>query len=67
MDEIKPFLYKHWELALKLTFLLFILCALVTSCGYINGKLNQEPDWWGEQLIESLIEQETGLKIDLTP
>jgi hypothetical protein len=44
-----------------------------TSCTYINDKLGQKPDWWGEEVVEEVIESavqiETGYRpeIDLTP
>lgn len=39
----------------------------VWSCNYINQKLGLPDDNIAEELAEELIEQKTGLDIDLTP
>lgn len=40
---------------------------LVTACSHINQELGLDPDHPVEEMIEDMIEHETGLEIDLTP
>ena len=45
-----------------------IFCAMVSgSCSYLNKKLGQEDDWWGEELLEEVIDQNLQIRVDLTP
>jgi len=45
---------------------IFIGCA-VAGCSYFNKKIGQEDDWFGEEFVERIIENETGIDIDLSP
>lgn len=40
---------------------------LLASCSPINRKLGLEDDNWIEQAVEFIIDEKTGLDIDLTP
>ena len=42
-------------------------CGVMCSCSQINQMLGQPDDWAGEQLVEAVIEMETGVRVDLTP
>lgn len=46
--------------------ILFVGCA-VGSCSYANRKIGQPDDWFVEEFVERIIENETGISIDLTP
>lgn len=48
-------------------FLIISLASFLTSCGYINQKLGLKDDNIGEELIEQVIENQTGINADLTP
>ena len=43
------------------------MIAVLCSCTYINTKMGMPDDWWGEEITEAVIKQETGLDLDLTP
>ena len=57
----------------KIYFLAIFTSVFFASCTYINGKLGQKNDWWGEEVVEEVIETaiqvEFGFRpdIDLTP
>lgn len=40
---------------------------LFNGCHYINQKLNVKDDWIGEEVLEEVIEYQTGIDVDLTP
>ena len=41
--------------------------AIAGACSNLNRAIDVKDDWAGEEIIESIIEQQTGMKIDLTP
>lgn len=52
---------------MKKTIFIFLALSL-SSCSYINKQLGLKDDNTGEELIEKVIETQTGIKdIDLTP
>lgn len=47
--------------------LLVVTCVLYCSCHYINNRMGLEDDNVIEEVVEDVIEKETGIDIDLTP
>ena len=52
---------------MRISIVFIIFSIYVGGCSYVNEKLNVDDDGVVEELIEVLIEKETGLNIDLTP
>jgi len=50
----------------KFMFLLFI-AAMLTSCGVIKFWQVDHPDNFIEEVVEDVIEEKTGINIDLSP
>lgn len=67
MNELSFYFYNYWELIVKYSLILFLVCFSFYGCSWINEKLGQKDDWFGEEFLEDIIEMETGLKLDLTP
>lgn len=59
--------YRNKELMMKLAFVALVIALAFVSCSYLNKQLNLPEDHPIEQLTEFVIEQQTGLDIDLTP
>ena len=49
----------------KLIFIFMIF--VLSSCSYINQKLGMKDDNIPEEIMEKVIENQTGVSIDLTP
>lgn len=47
--------------------LILTVSVLVAGCSAINKDLHLPNDNIGEQMLEMLIEKETGVKVDFTP
>lgn len=52
---------------LKFCAILFIVFLCCVSCQYYNRYFNLDDDWAGEEAIEQVIKNNTGIDIDLTP
>ena len=52
---------------MKLLILMAGCCLIVAGCSYLNEQCGLKDDWVGEQILEKVIEGQTGLEIDLTP
>lgn len=50
-----------------LAFLTIMISASTAGCSFINKKAGLKDDNIAEELIESLIENKTGLDLDLSP
>ena len=59
---------KKIERLLMKSIIAFILIGYaISGCSYINKKIGQKDDWFGEELVERIIKNEFGLDIDLSP
>lgn len=47
--------------------LIFICMVFLSGCSEINRKLGLSDDNIGEEVIEDIIKEETGIDVDLTP
>jgi hypothetical protein len=56
-----------WERVILRTLFALSLLALMVACTKCQQKLGLQDDWAGEEIAESIIKQQTGLDIDLTP
>lgn len=52
---------------MKLLTLAALAILLLPSCHYLNEKLGLDDDNLGEEVIEAVIQAETGMSLDLTP
>lgn len=58
----------NWEKIMKYILIVAGLSIMTFGgCQYLNHKAGLEDDWIGEELLEDVIENKTGMKIDLTP
>ena len=64
-DEIYEFYSRGWFMYLFLGFL--IIACMAGGCREMNLRMNLPDDHPIEQLCEEIIEEHTGLNIDLTP
>ncbi len=55
------------RLLMRVLILLAVSAVLIEGCTYINRKLGVEDNWWAEEAVEAVIEDQTGISIDLTP
>jgi len=55
----------NYILAATIAFVL--VSALILGCTYLNQRLGIKDDSIGEELIEEIIESQTGINFDLTP
>ena len=61
-------LEKKWvKMTLKVLVLLIIACGFVGGCSLINKKLGLSDDNVAEELFEEIIQENTGLDLDLSP
>jgi len=63
----QKFLIDHKDIMLKSCVVLISICCIFGGCSYFNKKLGLKNDHFVEEKVEKIIENETGLKIDLTP
>ena len=56
---------KEW--LMRVTLVIGFCLLLCGGCSYIKKKMNMSDDWWGEELLEDVIENKTGISADLTP
>tara|TARA_R110002096_G_scaffold88808_2_gene202741 strand:- start:450 stop:659 length:210 start_codon:yes stop_codon:yes gene_type:complete len=63
-EEEKP---DGWDIMCRVAVLLILTVAFANGCSYVNEKLGLDDDWIGEEILEQVIEQETGLDLDLSP
>lgn len=61
------YLYVYRELVLKGFLVLLVIVSMFGGCSYINSKLGIDDDGFVEEILEGIIKQKIGLKIDLTP
>jgi len=55
------------DIIMKLTIIMAVICIIVASCSYLNEQCGLKDDHILEQGLEMLIQDQTGLNIDLTP
>ena len=55
------------KMAKRTLFTIVLLSCFVSGCSWVNNKIGKNDDWYGEELVEDMIEHETGIKIDLSP
>lgn len=67
IDEIMEAAIAIVELVMKIVGIVVVAGLLVAGCSYVNKKLNQKDDWFGEELVEQVIQDKIGIDIDLTP
>lgn len=61
------YLYVYREEILKGFLVLLALAGIMGGCSYLNRSLGMEDDNPIEQMIEQIIEEKTGIDLDLTP
>lgn len=59
--------YRNKELIMKTLLISVVLMSAMVSCSYLNRQLNLPDDHPIEEFAEFVIEQQTGLDVDLTP
>ncbi len=64
-DYFKSINWRIWMI--KLIVILFTCAVCFGGCSYFNRKLGLEDDNPIEEAIEDIIENRTGIEIDLTP
>lgn len=67
MTDEAPNLTTWMKFCMALCIALLVASSMIGGCSYVNDKLEQSDDWVGEEIVESLIENQTGFSIDLTP
>lgn len=67
MNDEAPNLTTWMKFGMAFCITLLVASSLIGGCSYINDKLDQDDDWVGEEIVEYVIENQTGISIDLTP
>ena len=63
MEKVITVMY--WSI--RITVFFVVIALMFGACSYFNRQLNQKDDWWGEELLEDVIEDRIGFSVDLTP
>ncbi len=58
---------KYRNIIVNITIALLLVCSVFGGCSYLNNQLGLEDDNAIEEAIEDVIENRTGIDIDLTP
>jgi len=57
----------EWKKMAIRALIAFILISLsVGGCTWVNSQIGKNDDWFGEEILEDVIEGRTGIKIDLS-
>lgn len=64
IDWTKTDLHKQLVKFISILSIIFVCCV---SCQYCNRYFDLQDDWAGEEVVEQLIENQTGIDVDLTP
>jgi len=67
MNKLKMFVAKHKKVIMKLVVCFLVISAITGGCTYLNHKVGLEDDNIIEESIEQVIENKTGLDLDLSP
>ena len=52
---------------MRIAVLMAVVACFVGGCSYVNDQLGMKSDWFGEEILEDVIESQVGLDLDLTP